>query len=178
MDFPLNSVTVSELLKLASAYHHQATTSRNAGARLASCIMLGATIEAMLTAVVNLFCDETRPIAIARRLKLENLLKWDLGKLLDVAKDAKLLPDKLNLHPKMDARDVKDPVPTDTIREVRNLVHPGRHLMERGGKEITPEELDTLYATCHATYNCLVEKIESKFAKLPKVRTILRNPKP
>jgi hypothetical protein len=130
----------------------------------------------MLIVVTNLFCDEARPVAIAKKWKLEDLLRWDLGQLLEVAKDATLLPEKLNLNLKMDLRAVKDPVPTDRIREVRNLVHPGRYLRERGGKEITRQELDTLYATCHAAYLCLVEKIEEKSPHLPKVRTILRDP--
>jgi len=92
---------------------------------------------------------------------------------LDVAKDAKLLPEKLNLHPKMDPRAVKDPVPTDKIREVRNLVHPGRYLRERGGKEITQEELDTLYATCHAAYEYLGRKFRAKYPDLPAIKTTL-----
>jgi hypothetical protein len=150
-DFPLNGSEGYELLRLAGTYHEQANACRKEGARLASCVMLGATVEAMMIAVINLFCDEARPVAIEKKLKLEDLLRWDFGKLLEVAKDAKLLPEKLNLHPKMDLRPVKDPIPTDRIREVRNLVHPGRYLRDRSGKEITQEELDTLYAACHAT---------------------------
>jgi hypothetical protein len=172
-DFPLDGVVAFELLRLATIYHEQANASRKEGARLASCVMLGATVEAMLIAVINLFCEEARPVAIEKKLKLEDLLRWDFGKLLDVAKDAKLLPEKLNLHPKMDPRAVKDPVPTDKIREVRNLVHPGRYLRERGGKEITQEELDTLYATCHAAYAYLGQKFKGKYPDLPTIKTTL-----
>jgi len=135
--------------------------------------MLGATVEAMLIAVINLFYDEVRQVVIAKKWKLEELLKWDLGRLLEVAKDAKLLPEKLNLHPKMDSRAVKDPIPTDVIREVRNLVHPGRYLRERGGKEITQEELDTLDATCHAAYKYLGQKFSAKHPDLPAIKTTL-----
>jgi hypothetical protein len=175
-DFPLNFAQASELMRLATTYHEQANACRKEGARVASCVMLAATVEAMLIVVTNLFCDEARPVATAKKWKLEDLLRWDLGQLLEVAKDATLLPEKLNLNLKMDLRAVKDPVPTDRIREVRNLVHPGRYLRERGGKEITRQELDTLYATCHAAYLCLVEKIEEKSPHLPNVRTIPRDP--
>jgi hypothetical protein len=112
-DFPLDSAAAFELLRLATIYHEQANACRKEGARLASCVMLVATVEAMLIAVINLFSDEVRPVAIEKKLNLEELLRWDFGKLLDVAKAAKLLPEKLNLHPKMDPRPVKDPVPTD-----------------------------------------------------------------
>jgi hypothetical protein len=73
----------------------------------------------------------------------------------------------------MDSRALKDPVPTEKIREVRNLVHPGRYLRERGGKEITQEELDTLYATCHAAYDYLGQKLTAKYPSLPPIKTIL-----
>jgi hypothetical protein len=172
-DFPLDSAAAFELLRLATIYHEQANACRKEGARLASCLMLGATVEAMLIAVINLFSDEVRPVAIEKKLNLEELLRWDFGKLLDVVKAAKLLPEKLNLHPKMDPRPVKDPVPTDKIREVRNLVHPGRYLRERGGKKITPEELDTLYATCHAAYDYLGKKINAQYPNTPAIRTTL-----
>jgi hypothetical protein len=72
---------------------------------------------------------------IAKNWKLDDVLRWDLGRLLDVAKDAKLLPENLNLHPKLDPRAAKDPVPTDRIREIKNLVHPGRHVRTRGKRD-------------------------------------------
>jgi hypothetical protein len=59
-DFPLNPMQTFELLKLAQAYHDQAISCRNVGARMASFVILGATLEAMLIAVANLFCDEVR----------------------------------------------------------------------------------------------------------------------
>ena len=149
-DFLLDFVKVSTLIRLAFSYHEQAGASRQAKAHLAACIMLGATVEEMLIIVINLFCDETRRVADAKNLKLRELLRWDLGQLLDVAKTAGLLPNKLTLEEKLDRRTVRDPVPTDTIREIRNLVHPGRYLRKRGGGEITQNELDMLYGTCHA----------------------------
>jgi hypothetical protein len=47
------------------------------------------------------------------------------------------------LEGRLDFRAVKTPVQSDTIRKVRNLVHPARYLKERAG-EYTPEELRTL----------------------------------
>jgi hypothetical protein len=172
-DFPLTGAEAFEILKLAGAYHEQANACRKAEARLASCVFLEATVEAMLIAVINLFCDKARPVAIAKKLKLEDLLKWDLGKLLEVAKDAKLLPEKLNLHPKMDPRPVKDSVATDRIREVRNLVHPGRYVRKPSGKEVTKDELDTQYATCHAAYDYLGKKINAQYPNTPAIKTTL-----
>jgi hypothetical protein len=42
--------------------------------------MLGATVEAMLIVLINLFRHEARPVAIEKKLKLEDLLRWDFGK--------------------------------------------------------------------------------------------------
>jgi hypothetical protein len=109
-------------------------------------------------------------VAIGKKLKVENLLRWDLGQLLDVAKDAQWLPRELTLHPQLDHRAVREPVPTDKIREVRNLVHPGRYLIDREGKAIAQDELDTLYATCHAAYHCLGKKISAKFPHLAAIK--------
>jgi hypothetical protein len=78
-DFPLDGAEAFELLRLATIYHEQANVCRKEGARLASCVMLGATVEAMLIAVINLFCDEARAVAIEKKLNLEESLRWDFG---------------------------------------------------------------------------------------------------
>lgn len=171
-DFPLNFAQVMSLIRLAHSYHSQANASRQAKAHLGGCVMLGATVEAMLIVVINLFCDEARPFAKAKNMKMAELLRWDLGQLLDIAKEAGLLPHLLTLSDKMDRRSVREPVPTDSIRQIRNLVHPGRYLRKRGSAEITGEELDLLYATCHAAYSYLSDRIRDKFPRLEAFKTL------
>jgi hypothetical protein len=57
------------------------------------------------------------------------------------------------------------PVPTDFIREARNLVHPGRVVRERPGRYVNEEELALLYGACHAAHSCIQDKVFSAFPK-------------
>lgn len=174
-DFPLEPEQVLKLLKLAHSYHDEADACRKAKAHLASCVTVAASLEAMLTAVVNVFCDEicqTRSVATGS-LKLRNLLKWTLADLLKVTKEAQLLPERLNLRAELDRRAVKNPVQTDKILHVRNLLHPGRCVREGSENLITLEELDVLYATCHAAYDYLGKKLRGKYPDLPALKTTL-----
>jgi len=91
-DFPLDGMVAFELLRLASIYHEQANACRKEGAPLASCVMLGATVEAMLIVLINLFRHEARPVAIEKKLKLEDLLRWDFGRLFGAVQRAILAP--------------------------------------------------------------------------------------
>ena len=91
-DFPLNGAIAFEPLRLAGIYHEQANACRKEGARLASCVMLGATVEAMLIVLINLFHHEARPVAIEKKLKLEDLQRRDFGKRLGAVQRAILAP--------------------------------------------------------------------------------------
>jgi hypothetical protein len=94
------------------------------------------------------------------------LLKWDLGDLLTVAKAAKWLSEDLHLDKRLDPLGIRT-VPTDTIRQVRNFVHPARYFRERAGKPYTVEEVRTLYAACHAAYDCVINQIRARYPNLP-----------
>src|ERR1700737_3807710 len=77
---------------------------------------------------------------------------------LDVATEAKWLPATLILDKNLLVGcTVENPVKTETIRKVRNLVHPARYLRDRHGKEYTAEDLRILYDTCHAVYGFVQE---------------------
>ena len=131
--------------------------------------MLGAAAEAILTMVTCLLYDDALKTG---RAPQQHLLKWSFYELLDVAKEAKWLPEELTLAGKLDFRAVKRPVRTDTIRQVRNLVHPARYLKDRGGKEYTVEELRVLYATCHAVYDCLINNICEQYPQFAYFKSV------
>jgi hypothetical protein len=128
---PLTKNEAVELLQIAlNTYHEQAALCSGAGASLASCVMVGATVEAILTAVTCLFFEDalqTGEVPKYKNGKTKPLDKWQFTDLLAIAKAAKWLPDELDLEERLDLRAVKNPVRTDTIREVRNLVHPVRY---------------------------------------------------
>jgi len=151
-----------ELLLLArDTYHTQAELCNGAGAPLAACIMVGASVEAVLTALTSIRYDDSVKTAKApkRKKKITPLLDWSLSELLSVACELKWLPKELMLDERLLVGcTFKNPVRTDTIREVRNLVHPARYLQDRAGTEYTAEELRILYVTCHAVYE-FVQKV-------------------
>jgi hypothetical protein len=161
---PLDSQQAVALLQLALTYHDQSTKSYKADAPLASCIMIGATLEAVLTGVVCMLYDEALKTGKAPAKK--PLLKWDLGDLLKVAKAAKWLPRDLQLDPRLDPLGIHT-VPTDSIRQIRSFVHPARYFKERVGNPYTVEEVRTLYAACHTAYDCVISHLSAHFPHLP-----------
>jgi hypothetical protein len=83
-------------------------------------------------------------------LKRKKLMKWDLGDLLGVARDLNWLPS-----------DVSDALSEDEIRKLRNLIHPGRLVIDRGGRAFDNQELDALRTRCFNIYMHLLQKTES-----------------
>jgi hypothetical protein len=174
-DSPLTTAQVQNLQRIIHLYFAQLERCTSANAPLASCIMVGAIVEAMLTMIANIFFKEAIQTGKApkysktkRKGETWELLKWKFSQLLDVAKGAKWLPEQIEPESRLDPRPVKTPVRTDTILAVRNLVHPARYLKDREGKEYTNEELGTLYATCQAVFTCLENKV---YQARPELRT-------
>ncbi|HXM26653.1 MAG TPA: hypothetical protein VN957_11585 [Chthoniobacterales bacterium] len=150
-DVGLNLSEIGSLFIAMSNYESEADTCYNAGAYLANCVMLAATIEGYLVILTSVFPEEAQQALqqlqkakqIGTRLRLSSVLRWHLGELLQVAKQANWLPS-------FDPDDASNPLSTDRIQELRNLIHPGRLVKDRGGRTITKKELDTLHATCDA----------------------------
>jgi hypothetical protein len=129
--------------------------------------MVGAALEAVLTSVTAFLYEDALKTGEApkygrrdkRKGETKDLLEWSFYELLAVAKKANWIPGELELEQSLDPRTVKNPVPTDSIRKLRNLVHPARYLQDRAGKEYTPEDLRVLYATCHAAYGFVQQSL-------------------
>src|ERR1700726_1081386 len=102
-DSPLSMTQFKALAQLASqTYQKQADICYKANAPLASCIMMGAVVEAILTTVTCLLYKEALKTGKAptRKGKAKPLLGWQLSELLDVAKAANWLPEELTLADK------------------------------------------------------------------------------
>ncbi len=128
---------------------------------LASCIMLGAAIEGYLVLLISTFTEQAFQTPTGKKRKNKNLLKWDLGELIDVARELSWLPSQILPHPLVDTREVKDTASTDSIRKLRNLIHPGRLVKTRGGTTITKQELDTLHEIYVSIFLHLAKRAES-----------------
>src|SRR5260370_30950955 len=93
------------LLRLAlDTYHTQAQLCNGAGASLAACIMAGASVEAVLTAVTSFLYEDALKTGKTPRYnrgkrigETLDLLEWSFYQLLDVATEAKWLPGTLIL---------------------------------------------------------------------------------
>jgi hypothetical protein len=168
-DFGLSLTELGSLLVAIGSYGTEAQVCYDAGAYLASCIMLAATIEGYLVILTSAFPKEAQEALrqlqkanqIDKRLRLSSLLNWDLGELLKVAKQANWLPSEIAAHPLLDPDDVSNPLSPDRIRELRNLIHPGRLVKTRGGIKITKQELDILHETYIAVLLHLAKRAES-----------------
>jgi hypothetical protein len=157
-DSPLMFHESIQLYTLSVRYFMQGDWCREAKAHLASCIMMGAGIESMLTLHASLHFEEALATGKAPKLngKTKPLLDWNLGNLLDVAQAAKWLPETFTVgYP-----NTGDTVPTDKIRKLRNLVHPGRHIRERGDRELTNREFTELEVLCMAIFQHLGSQVE------------------
>ena len=162
----LNLAELGSLMTAMGNYGLEAERCANVGAHLASCIMLAATIEGQLVICVSSFPEEAERALkrlqesnqINRGLKLSSILEWDLRQLLKVAGEAQWLPPKVKRFP-FPVADTSDVLSADHIRELRNLVHPGRLVRERNGQTITKEELDLLHDTCLGVSFHLAQKL-------------------
>ena len=169
-DFGLSLTELGSLLVAIGSYGMEAEVCYNAGAYLASCVMLAATIEGYLVILTSALPKEAQEALgqlqktnqINKQLRLSSLLNWDLGELLKVAKQANWLPSEIAGHPPLlDPGDVSNPLSPDRIRELRNLIHPGRLVKTRGGITITKQELDILHETYIAVFLHLAKRAES-----------------
>jgi hypothetical protein len=162
---PLTDDQLKKLWHLAAhTYLDQASRCHDAKAYLASCIMIGAAIEALLTWITNLLYSEAVNTTTAPKKgkKTRHLLDWRFFDLLNVAMELRWLPEELTL---LNEPDFKGSVRTDSIREVRNLVHPARVLQDRAGKEYTEEELTILYATCLTVFSLVQDQLVKDICK-------------
>ena len=164
----LSFAELGSLMTTMGNYELEAERCANAGAHLASCILLAATIEVQLVICVSSFPEEAERALkrlqesneINSGLKLSSVLEWDLGQLLKVAREAQWLPPKVERFP-FPVVDTSQVLAADHVRELRNLVHPGRLLRDRKGQTITKEELDLLYETCLGVSLHLSQKLPS-----------------
>ena len=84
------------------------------------------------------------------------MIEWTLGDLLEVAKAARWFPETFPVdYPPT----TSGCLPIDRIRELRNLVHPCRHLRERGTQLLTDQQVAELESLTLAICEHLWDKL-------------------
>lgn len=138
----LDDSQFNELLRIGTFYYCEARKCNDVRAWAAGCVMLGAALEADLMAMSAIYrndvaaCDK---LPGRKRGSVKPLLKWNLGELLDVAKELDWLPVDESLG--SDPKDWLIGTHAQVIRILRNLIHPGRYLKDFPGYRITEDEL-------------------------------------
>ncbi|MGD0166906.1 MAG: hypothetical protein ABSC51_06400 [Gaiellaceae bacterium] len=107
--------TRQRLITLTERTHNEALACRDAGAYRAACVMIGSAIEAVLLTTVVTIEDRLRESGLAPD---DDPLRWSLGTLLKIARQADLLPGSTL------SAAVED------VKRLRNLVHPGAYVRE------------------------------------------------
>lgn len=149
----------SEMLRLWRFYRKETERCRKAKAYLAGCVMAAATLETALLLMVNIYPEEARATG---KLPAKNkpLIRWDLAELLRVAKAAGWLPSALDY-----AQDDWDPKKAqagdyaEVVREIRNLTHPARYMLDHYGKRVTSKRLEWVLQITDAAISWLNSRV-------------------
>jgi hypothetical protein len=147
------------LIKLINGYDREVRRCAKVRAYHAACILLGAQLEGMLLAMCAMYPKEVRKWfaqqAPKRRPKTA-IDQWRLDTLSRVARDLGWLPTRSNSRA---PRKVGDWV--DLLRELRNLVHPGKHLRDYPKIRISKLHLSDAEAVFDSAHGWLLSKVTS-----------------
>jgi len=173
------------LQKLMEQYEEEAKKCKAAGALLAGCAIHAAAMEAALLAMAYCCEEEMQVTDTFRRVGEEDLRKWDLKQLLDLASEMKWLPTSLPLgeiarlsgiEPDEALKNSDVIYFADVVREVRNMIHPGRYLRLWSGVEVSKEYLDSIEETVKIVYDHLYEQLITMITSDPDFKKFSNNP--
>jgi hypothetical protein len=162
-DAPTGWAAISEkdlkkALRLEQFYESESERCRDAGIYLGGCILAAAAVEASLLTMVHLHRDEVERADLVPRLKNgrpKQLLQWNLGELAAAAVGCSWLPAKIGDY-------------VGALRQIRNLVHPGRYIREHSPSRVTPRSLETSLETLRKANRWLTKKNLDVIARLEK----------
>jgi hypothetical protein len=157
----------NEVLRLARLYQREAERCQESKAYLAGCVMIGAAFEASLLVFANCYPEEALGSTAAPRRKrnIKPLIDWSLAELLAVAKECNWLPSALFLNDEWDEAKAKIGDYGEVIREIRNLVHPGRYALDWHRKRITKKYLEGVFEILDVANEYLLSKINDSLWK-------------
>ncbi len=158
----------NSLLKLIEQNRLEVDKCKKAGASLASCVMIGAAMEAGLLGMAYCCEDEVSRSETFRTKQKPDLREWNLYDLLVLANEMKWLPtkvpiDKIARKSEIDSDDALKQGDVwyfaDVVREVRDLVHPGRNLRLWSGVQTSKEYLESVEETVEIVFDVLYGKL-------------------
>lgn len=160
-DFELTEEQYNEVIRLSGAYYREALRCRDGKAYLAGCVMMGAALEASLLIFANCYPEEAlhSPVAPVEAGNTKPLAKWSFAELLAVAKERNWLPSSLSLDEAWNAKSAQIGDYTEVLRQLRNLVHPARYMLDMPRKRITKRYLEMSFEIFQVATDYLLKKI-------------------
>jgi len=161
--FELTDEQFRELMRCSVLYRKQADKCRDAKSYLASCVMIGAALEAELVAICHLYSDEISAETLSRCLRRRDkpLLNWTLSELVNVARACDWLPAGLSLDEEWDQARAKIGDYAEVVRQTRNLVHVGCYLRDFAGKRVAKRRAERCFEILEVASDYLVAKINT-----------------
>jgi hypothetical protein len=165
--FVMSDDVYSEVLRLANLYHRQAEKCQDAKAYLAGCIMMGASLEALLLSFANCYprAAAKSPAAPRKKGAVKPLIEWTLANLLAVAKERNWLPSALSTDEEWDDAKAQIGDYGEVVKEIRNLVHPARYAIDMPHKRITKKYLEASLNIVETACDYLLDRINESLRK-------------
>jgi hypothetical protein len=168
------------LQKLMNQYEREAQKCKSAGASLAGCCMFAAGMEAALLSMAYCCEDEIRETKTYQTHD-KDLRKWDLKDLLNLANEMKWWPTTLAIgQAARKSRISSDKALkladvgyfADWLREVRDLIHPGRNLRLESGVNVTKKFLRFAEEILSVIYDHLGSKMRTLILASPEFQKL------
>ena len=136
-----------DLYRITTYYWKEARRCEEAGAYLAACVLIGSALEAMLMLVVYVSDEEALATGKIQTVGSEaaELRRLDLTQLLAVAKAAEWLPSSKQADGSTKRKRKQIGDLAIVIRDVRNLVHPGRYVSDHYRRRVTKRYSEYLF---------------------------------
>ncbi len=166
--FDLDDKEFSELLRLSRLYHREAIRCEDSKAYLAGCAMAGASLEALLLAMVHMYGDEVEAagfVAKTGKNQAKELRRWTLSELLQTAAGMHWLPAAIQTQEKWSGRRAKIGDYAKELMKTRNLIHPGRYLRDHSPSRVTQKYLTGSIEVLDAAHEQLQAKVHESLAR-------------
>jgi hypothetical protein len=165
---PISEEDFNFLLKLSERYDEEAINCKKNGQVLASCVMYAARMQATILAIALVHENEVIGSKTYQRMSEPDLRKWQLSQLLDLSRELNWIPSSLPVGEIARTSGVEPDEAlkrgdvgyfADHVREVRDMIHPGRYVRLWSGMPITNEFVESVEETVSVVNEILEAKL-------------------
>jgi hypothetical protein len=184
--FGISDKDFNFLLDLSVRYDKEAINCKKNGQILASCVMYAARMEAEILAMALVHESEVIASNTYQQERKHDLRKWQLKSLLDLSRELNWIPSSLPMGVIARKSGVESDEAlkrgdvgcfADHVREVRDMIHPGRYLRLWSGVPITNEFVESVEETVTVVNEVLENKIHESIKNSPEFQEMIRTGK-